>query len=170
MTEIRDLQFVPKYVLLRVRQRRLPVRVSAVATCATQITDPKWRSNVLLDTIEDGREASVIPLAVRRRIKDLEHSIDPVIFCIQHFNLLLESTVLLTSPAIVGIPKSSPIWMVVHSIFLTVYFAQLKTHGDPFLSYVEQVRVTKPTTLQLQSKSLEKQAFFVDGPVPVSHF
>lgn len=38
------------------------------------------------------------------------------------------------------------------------------------LSYAEQLKVSDPTTLQLQSNALDTQAFLVEGKVPVSHF
>lgn len=105
-------------------------------------------------------------MEIQRRISDIKHSVGPDNFSIQNFLVLLESGEFLTSTTIVCIPKYSPLWLLVQDIFRTSYFDQIKSDGGLLMSSMEQVKFSDPVTLQLKSKSLETQDFFVDGKMP----
>lgn len=109
---------------------------------------------------------SKVPPLVQARINTLEQDAENA-FTIQKLYLDLDTAILLTDPAIDGIPAGWTVWSLIESVFLTAYFDQLRQTGDPVLSYHFTVQAPKPTTLLLGAVSRECMAFIVDGtPTP----
>ncbi len=97
---------------------------------------------------------SPVPPAVQRRIAELQHEVKNA-FSIQKLFLDLNTAVLESVPAIVGIPAGWPVWNLITTVFLGAYFTELQKKGDPVLSYSFTLNAPRPTTLELGSVSRE---------------
>jgi hypothetical protein len=96
-----------------------------------------------------------VTAAVKDRIGVLKQSVGANAFSVQQLFLALDTAILNSQPAIVGIPAGWVVWDLISSVFLDAYMAQMRANGTPVLGYAVTVDRPDHGTLQLGALAYE---------------